>query len=230
TELLDNRIENLRLLDRLAHADVQHDLLEVRDLVHILQAELLGQVRAHRLRVVRAKARLGRRLADPRVFLGRGGLRRLTLLAAARLLLLAGVLLAGVLLAGVLLAAFLFVLLSRRHLSVSAQLLPGRVIASPDFTLMRSFVPSVSIFARMRVGAPDFGSSSITLDACSGAGISMIPDVSSARRALRCFFTMFTPSIVTRPVFVKTRMILPSLPLSSPRTTRTVSPRTTWTF
>src|SRR5690242_2047425 len=51
-----------------------------------------------------------------------------------------------------------------------------------------------------------------------------MPLCSSGVRARRCRFTMFTPSIVTRPVLGKTRMILPSLPLSSPRTTRTVSP------
>src|SRR5687768_3056307 len=52
----------------------------------------------------------------------------------------------------------------------------------------------------------------------------MIPLCSSARRARRCRFTMFTPSIVTRPVFAKTRRMRPSFPLSSPRTTRTRSP------
>src|SRR5438552_273564 len=35
---------------------------------------------------------------------------------------------------------------------------------------------------------------------------------------------MFTPSTMTRPVFGNTRSTLPSLPLSSPRTTRTLSP------
>src|SRR5687767_789970 len=55
----------------------------------------------------------------------------------------------------------------------------------------------------------------------------MMPLCSSARRALRCFFTMLMPSTVTRPVFVNTRSTLPSLPLSSPRMTRTVSPRVT---
>ena len=64
----------------------------------------------------------------------------------------------------------------------------------------------------------------ITFDACTGAGISMIPDCSSAVRAFRCFFTMLIPSISTRPVFGYTRMIFPSFPLSSPRTTFTVSP------
>ena len=37
-------------------------------------------------------------------------------------------------------------------------------IASPLFALMRSFVPSSSIRARIRVGSPDFGSSSITFE------------------------------------------------------------------
>src|SRR4029078_9798849 len=55
----------------------------------------------------------------------------------------------------------------------------------------------------------------------------MMPLCSSARRALRCFFTMLIPSIVTRPVLGKTRSTFPSLPLSSPRRTRTVSPRVT---
>ena len=49
-------------------------------------------------------------------------------------------------------------------------------------------------------------------------------------RALRCFFTIATPSTTMRPVFVCTRMIFPSLPLSLPRITRTVSPLTTGIF
>src|SRR5215207_1471083 len=55
----------------------------------------------------------------------------------------------------------------------------------------------------------------------------MMPLCSSARRALRCFFTMLMPSTVMRPVLGYTRRIFPSLPLSSPRITRTVSPRPT---
>src|SRR5919112_3712054 len=58
----------------------------------------------------------------------------------------------------------------------------------------------------------------------------MMPLCSSARRALRGFFTMLIPSTVTRPVLVYTRRILPSLPLSSPRMTRTVSPADTGIF
>src|SRR3712207_1005469 len=89
---------------------------------------------------------------------------------------------------------------------------------------MRSLVPSSSMRCRTRVGAPDFGSSSITFDAWIGAGISTMPLCSSARRARRWRFTMFTPSIVTRPSLGKTRRMRPSFPLSSPRTTRTRSP------
>src|SRR3954468_25011077 len=57
-----------------------------------------------------------------------------------------------------------------------------------------------------------------------------MPDCSSAVRALRCIFTMFTPSTSTRPVLRKTRITLPSFPLSSPRITRTVSPLDTFSF
>src|SRR5512140_212481 len=57
-----------------------------------------------------------------------------------------------------------------------------------------------------------------------GAGKSTIPLCSSAVRALRWRFTMFTPSTVSRPVLGYTRMTFPSFPLSSPRITRTVSP------
>ena len=47
-------VEDLRLLDRLADADVEHDLLERRHLVRVREAELLRQLRAHRLLVVLA--------------------------------------------------------------------------------------------------------------------------------------------------------------------------------
>src|ERR1700704_5826082 len=110
-------------------------------------------------------------------------------------------------------------------------------MGSPFLTLTRSLVlrrsmcvVSVSKRAFVLVGSPDLGSSSITFDACTVAGASRIPLVSSAVRALRCIFTMFTPSIRTRPVLRKTRNTLPSLPLSSPRITRTVSPFDTFSF
>src|SRR6185437_6028591 len=63
-----------------------------------------------------------------------------------------------------------------------------------------------------------------------GAGKSTMPLCSSALRARRWRFTMFTPSTVTRPVLRYTRITFPSLPLSSPRMTRTVSPAVTCTF
>src|SRR3954470_12394527 len=81
---------------------------------------------------------------------------------------------------------------------------------------------------RVRVGASDFGSSSITFEAWMGAGKSTIPPCSSALRALRWRFTMFAPSTTTRPVLRYTRMTFPTWPLSSPRTTLTVSPVETW--
>src|ERR1051326_1570285 len=92
---------------------------------------------------------------------------------------------------------------------------------------MRSLVPSSSICRRARVGVPLFGSRSITFDAWMGAANSMIPRCSSGVRARRCRFAIFTPSTVMRPVVRYTRIPLPSLPLSSPRITRTVSPLVT---
>src|SRR5690606_26008900 len=79
-----------------------------------------------------------------------------------------------------------------------------------------------------RVAAPDLGSISIRFDAATGASSSRICPCSSAVRARRCFFTMFTPCTSTRPVLAYTRSTVPSLPLSSPRITRTVSPLVTW--
>src|SRR4029079_3939770 len=43
-QLLDDRVERLRLLDRFADADVDDDLLELRNLVRVLEAELLRQL------------------------------------------------------------------------------------------------------------------------------------------------------------------------------------------
>src|SRR3954465_13954637 len=83
---------------------------------------------------------------------------------------------------------------------------------------------------RGRVGASLLGSSSITFEACMGAGKSTIPPCSSALRALRWRFTMFAPSTTTRPVLRYTRITLPTCPLSSPRTTLTVSPVVTCSF
>src|SRR3954470_6776828 len=83
---------------------------------------------------------------------------------------------------------------------------------------------------RVRVGASLLGSSSITFEAWMGAGKSTIPPCSSAVRALRWRFTMFAPSTTTRPVLRYTRITFPTCPLSSPRTTLTVSPVVTWSF
>src|SRR5439155_633363 len=56
-----------------------------------------------------------------------------------------------------------------------------------------------------------------------GAGNSTIP-ASAVCVARRCRLTMFTPSMVTRPVLRCTRSTRPCLPLSSPEMTCTVSP------
>src|SRR3989440_46332 len=89
---------------------------------------------------------------------------------------------------------------------------------------MRSAVPSLSRRRRTRVGSPDLGSSSITFDAASGAGSSMMPLSSFGVAARLCFFTMFTPSTTTRNSLGWTCSTLPSFPRCSPEITRTVSP------
>src|SRR3989475_6685077 len=106
-----------------------------------------------------------------------------------------------------------------------------RGIGWPDLTAIRSTVPSLSSRRRTRVGSPDFGSRSITLDAAMGAGNSMIPlSLPGAPLARLCFFTTFPPSTTTRNCLGWTRRILPSLPRCSPRMTRTVSPLATWSL
>ena len=60
-QLLDRRVELLRVLARVAHADVQHDLREPRHLVGFVSAELLRQPRPHRRLVVRLQPGLADR-------------------------------------------------------------------------------------------------------------------------------------------------------------------------
>src|SRR5690606_7015236 len=126
----------------------------------------------------------------------------LSCLAGSTLLLAATSLLPGGLLAalrGLGSLSTLAVALLRRHRSVlPAQRLRG--IGSPLFTPSRSFVPSESTRIFTRDGFPDLGSINITLDECTGAGISTIPLSSSGPRERLCFLTMFTPSTSTRPV------------------------------
>src|SRR5882762_8042133 len=77
-------VESLGILDRVAHADVEHDLQEPRNLVHVLEAELLLQLGAHALLVEVEQPCPGRRLRR-RAFglgLGSGGLLALPTLAA----------------------------------------------------------------------------------------------------------------------------------------------------
>src|SRR5262249_9148928 len=111
---------------------------------------------------------------------------------------------------------FLLFLVSHGYLTLG--------IGWPDFTAMRSSLPSLSWRRRTRVGSPDFGPSSITLEAEMGAANSMIPLSPCGVVARLCFFTTFTPSTTTRNFFGWTWRILPSLPRCSPLITRTTSP------
>src|SRR5205807_4293279 len=139
------------ILPRIPHADVEHDLPQLRDLVHVAEAELLLQLRPHALLVVVAQAGARRRLGRHRRSGARLGGGAGALAGLPRLLLR--------------LRLFLFFRLfelGHRHLT--------RGIGWPDFTAIRSNVPSLSRRRRTRVGSPDLGSSSITLDAAIGAG------------------------------------------------------------
>src|SRR5207245_5679101 len=76
-QLRHGRFEPLGVLGRVPHPDVEHDLHELRDLVRVLQAELLRQPGAHLLRIVLVQSR--RRRGLRRRPLGLRGGRFLTL-------------------------------------------------------------------------------------------------------------------------------------------------------
>src|SRR6185436_8057839 len=144
-QLEHDGVENLGVLDRFADAAVDHDLLERRDLIDVGESELVLQPVANRLLVVQAETR--RR--DWQILAGMLGLDLSLNLFLFPLLLLFGC-----------------------HLSeILAQRTRG--IGSPFLTLTRSLVlrrstfdTSVSKRACVLVGSPDFGSRSITFDAC----------------------------------------------------------------
>src|SRR5437870_8124016 len=56
-ELLDDALEHFGLLDGFAEPDVDHDLLERRNLVRVLEPELLLELRPHRLVVELSQTR-----------------------------------------------------------------------------------------------------------------------------------------------------------------------------
>ncbi len=66
-QLVDDGVENLCVLDRLAHAAVDHDLLERRDLVNVGEAELRHKPVLHRFLEVDPKARWRNRQVLPSV-------------------------------------------------------------------------------------------------------------------------------------------------------------------
>src|SRR2546427_890561 len=239
-ELRDRGLQPLGVLGRVAHPDVQDDLHELRNLVRVAEAELLGELRPDPLLVVVEQARprggLGGRRGRPRRLARSGtlslGLLGLLLLARRPLTLRRrsgisrgsrsrrpGPGVGGALVLGLVLGLFR---VRHRYLT--------RWIGWPDLTATRSMVPSLSRRRRTRVGWPDFGSSSITFDAAIGAGNSMIPLSPWGVVARLCFFTTFTPSTTTRNCLGYTCRTLPSRPRSSPRITRTRSPLATWSL
>ncbi len=89
--------------------------------------------------------------------------------------------------------------LRRLFLRVSAIVTGSSGSAGPTSRRCRSTVPSASMRRRTRVGAPPFGSSSITFEWWIGASRSMIP--ASAVGVWRWWrLMMLTPCTVTRPV------------------------------
>src|SRR2546428_42042 len=154
---LGEAIKQPRLLDGFAETDVDHDLLEHRNLMRVLEAELLLQLHADGLVVELAQARRRDREAGASVRSTR------LLLALAPPATAATGLSAATLLFFFLLSFFLLLFFGCRSHSDLPQRVRG--IASPLLTLMRSLVPSSSMRMRIRVGAPDLGSMSITFDA-----------------------------------------------------------------
>src|SRR5919199_188839 len=94
----------------------------------------------------------------------------------------------------------------------------------PDFLFTRTFSPESVNRYPTRVGFPDSGSTSITLETCIGASNVYKPSwfcwVGRACRVLT-----FTPPTTTRFSFGMTLSTSPRLPLSLPEITTTVSPR-----
>src|SRR5207249_1700310 len=231
-------LQPLGVLGRIAHPDVQDDLHELRNLVRVAEAELLGELRPDPLLVVVEQARprggLGGRRGRPRRLARSGtlslGLLGLLLLARRPLTLRRGSGISrgsrsrrpGPGVGGALVLGLGLFRVRHRYLT--------RWIGWPDLTATRSMVPSLSRRRRTRVGWPDFGSSSITFDAAIGAGNSMIPLSPWGVVARLCFFTTFTPSTTTRNCLGYTCRTLPSRPRSSPRITRTRSPLATWSL
>ena len=177
-QLVDDDVEQLRLLDRFADADVDHDLLQRRNLVRVPEAELLRETRTHRLLVVLAQTRRRNRLVRaPACSVGSSALRSAPRPPDDDFVALAAF-------GGVLFGAppdfaplppfappLPPFLLSCCFVAMSMILNAcGNAIESPLFTLTRS-LRSVGVDrrARTRVGAPDFGSSSITFEAAIGA-------------------------------------------------------------
>jgi len=151
-------LELLRVLARVAHADIEHHLEQPRHLVRIAEPELLQDARPHGLLVVDLEPRLPLRSLGRRIG-GAGGCAVPPLAAAlAR----RGGLLRRVFLGRVLLGCvFLGRLLFRRLVRHSYRVLG---IGWSDLTAIRSSVPSLSFRRRIRVGSPLFGSISIAFE------------------------------------------------------------------
>src|SRR3989338_4700416 len=93
----------------------------------------------------------------------------------------------------------------------------------PLLTATRWRAPSLPRTILMRVGFPDLGSRSITLDACIGIGLSTIWPLRFCAEGLRWRLTRFIPSSNTMLSLARTRAIAPLWPLDFPAITMTLS-------
>src|SRR2546426_9866831 len=123
------RFQPLRILGRVAHPDVQHDLLEPRNLMRVLEPKLLLQLGAHLLLVEVPQPGPWRGLDRLSRSLGCLLLRRFRLALCAFLRLVRAFLR---------LWLFLLLLFFVRHTYLT------RGIGWPDFTAIRSSFPSLS--------------------------------------------------------------------------------------
>src|SRR5919198_4999191 len=213
TEVGRREVEHLGVLPSLAHAHVDHDLLDARHLPRVRVPALLHERRERRLlerqleprrdlaSALRTPLRDGRALrgalAFPRLALRRGG---------------------G--LAGLWLRCCL-----RRFLRHAPYPLST---GSPPRLQTRTLRWSASSLIPTRTGRSQRPHTRSTFERWSAPSRSMMPPCRSFCVGRWCFLITLTFSTSTRPSPVSTRSTLPRFPRSLPAMTATVSPRRTW--
>src|SRR5712691_2019182 len=207
-------VHHLRVLPRLADADVDHDLLQPWHLERVRVPALLHETRHDGLEEPLLQSRrhlaaslglrrrgrrlLGRALVAPGLGLRLRSLRGLGLLGGG----------------------FLFGLGHDHALSM----------LSPHRLQTRTLRPSASACAPVRDGRSHFPQTTMTFERWMNPSRSMMPPCRSFCVGRWCFLIMLTCSTSTRPAAGTTRSTLPRLPRSLPPRTATISPRRTCTL